>query len=480
MASGVVTYDAVVVGAGPNGLAAAVELQRSGCATLLIEAADTVGGAARTEEVTLPGFLHDIGSAIHPLGVGSPFFSSLPLASFGLEWVHPDAPLAHPLPDGTTAFLERDLDRTASALAEDGRAWTGMFGPFVDRWPTFAEHILRSPLSVPTAPGLMARFASLALRPTPSVARAFRGEAAQALLAGNAAHAGTPLTHPLTGAVGATLIAAAHAVGWPCPRGGAGSLTSALARYFESIGGTIETGREIQSISDVPAARVTLLALTHRQVAALDDSGLPERYRARLARWRYGPGAFKVDWALDAPIPWRDPAIARAATVHIGGTLADIVRSEAAPLAGQVSEHPFVLLAQPSLFDPSRAPTGKHTAWAYCHVPNGWTGDATPVIEAQIERFAPGFRDRVLARASWGPERLERWNGNLVGGDVNGGVLTLGQTVGTTRWMVPGYRTPRRDLYLCSASTPPGGGVHGMAGYHAARAALKYSLKLAE
>ncbi|MGB1656820.1 MAG: phytoene desaturase family protein [Longimicrobiales bacterium] len=472
------TYDAVVVGAGPNGLAAAVELQRNGCATLLIEAADTVGGASRTEEVTLPGFLHDVGSAIHPLGVGSPFFSSLPLESFGLEWVHPETPLAHPLPDGTTAILERDLHQTSSLLGDDGRTWTRMFGPFVDRWPAFAEHVLRSPLSMPRAPILMARFASFALRSTPGIARAFRGEAARALLAGNAAHAGTPLTHALTGAVGATLIVAAHAVGWPFPRGGAGALTGALARYFRSLGGTIETGHEIRSLEDVPRARVTLLALTHGQVAALNDSGLPDRFRARLARWRYGPGAFKVDWALDAPIPWRDPTVARAATVHIGGTLSEIMASEAAPLAGHVSERPFVLLSQPSLFDPARAPEGKHTAWAYCHVPNGWTGDATKLIESQIERFAPGFRDRVLARASWDTERLEQWNGNLVGGDVNGGVLTLGQTIGTARWGVPGYRTPRPDLYLCSASTPPGGGVHGMAGYHAARAALKHSLGL--
>lgn len=470
------TYDAVVVGAGPNGLAAAIELQRNGCQTLLIEAEETIGGAARTEEVTLPGFLHDIGSAIHPLGVGSPFFSSLPLSSFGLEWVHPPVPLAHPLQDGPSAFLERDLDVTASLLGADGPAWTRMFGPFVDQWSTFVDHVLRSPLSVPSAPMLMARFASLALRSTPAIARAFRGEAARALLAGNAAHAGTPLTHRLTGAVGATLIVAAHTVGWPFPRGGAGSLTSALARYFESLGGTIETGRTIHSLAEIPSARATLLALTHRQVASLQESGLPERFRARLARWHYGPGAFKLDWALDAAIPWRDPSVARAATVHVGGTLSEITVSERAPLAGFVSERPFVLLAQPSLFDSSRAPAGKHTAWAYCHVPNGWSGDATDAIEAQVERFAPGFRERILARSSWGTHRLEEWDTNLVGGDVNGGALTLAQTLGPSRWGLSRYVTPRRDLYLCSASSPPGGGVHGMAGYHAARAALTRSL----
>lgn len=470
------SYDAVVVGAGPNGLAAAIELQRNGCATLLLEAAETVGGAARSEEVTLPGFLHDVGSAIYPLGIGSPFFSSLPLESFGLEWVHPDAPLAHPLPDGPAAILERDLDRTAAALGDDGPVWAERFRPFVEQWPVFIEHVLRSPFSVPSDPLLMARFAPFVLRTTPQLARAFQSTEARALLAGNAAHAGTPLTHRLTGAVGATLIVAAHAVGWPLPRGGAGRLTGALARFFESIGGTIETGCRVRSLAEVPSARATLLALTHGQVAALEGTGLPPSFRRRLARWKYGPGAFKVDWALDGPIPWNDPAVKRAATVHVGGTLEDIVASEAAPIAGGVGDRPFVLLAQPSIFDPSRAPTGRHTAWAYCHVPNGWASDATEVIEAQVERYAPGFRDRVLSRATWTTERLQRWDANLVGGDVNGGLATLDQVAGPSRWGLPGYRTPRKDLYLCSASTPPGGGVHGMAGYHAARSALEHSL----
>ena len=472
------SYDAIVVGAGPNGLAAAIELQRNGCSTLLVEAAETVGGAARTEEVTLPGFLHDVGSAVHPLGVGSPFFSSLPLESFGVEWVHPDAPLAHPLHGERTAILDRDIERTAASLEDDGAAWVRRFRPFVERWDTFISHLLRSPLSPPRSPLLMARLAPLAMRSTPGLATAFRHNQARALLAGNAAHAGTPLTYALTGAVGATLIVAAHAVGWPFPRGGAGALTGALAGYFTSIGGVIETGQPVRSLAALPTARATLLALTHRQVADLEDSGLSASFRRRLGRWRYGPGAFKVDWALDGPIPWSDPAVARAGTVHVGGTLEDIVSSEAAPMAGTVSERPFVLLAQPSLFDHSRAPEGKHTAWAYCHVPNGWPGDATDAIEAQVERFAPGFKSRVLSRASWSTERLERWDGNLVGGDVNGGALTLNQTIGPARWGLPGYRTPRRDLYLCSASTPPGGGVHGMAGYHGARSALKHTFGL--
>ena len=469
------SYDAVVVGAGPNGLAAAIELQTNGCSTLLIDAADEVGGSARTEEATLPGFLHDVGSAIHPLGFGSPFFSSLPLDSFGLEWVHPDTPLAHPLIGSRTAFLEKSLEQTASALGEDGNAWTRRFAPFVASSKTFFEHTLRSPLSIPSSPILMARFAPLALKSTNRLAKSFKSDQARALFAGNAAHAGTPLSHLLTGAVGAALIVAAHTVGWPFPRGGAGNLTLALARYFESLGGTIQTGSRVTSLADLPSARATLMAITHGQVAALDDTGLPESFLRRLKRWRYGPGAFKVDWALDGPIPWEDPAVARAATVHVGGTLEEIAASELQPWSGRLSERPFVLLAQHTLFDRSRAPEGKHTAWGYCHVPNGWEGDATPAIEAQIERFAPGFQERILSRSSWGPKRLERWDGNLVGGDVNGGALTISQTLGPARWSLPGYRTPKAGLYLCSASTPPGGGVHGMAGFHGARCALRHT-----
>ena len=469
------SYDAVVVGAGPNGLAAAIELQTHGCSTLLIDAANEVGGSARTEEATLPGFLHDVGSAIHPLGFGSPFFSSLPLDSFGLEWVHPDTPLAHPLIGSRTAFLEKSLEQTASALGEDGNAWAKRFDPFVASSKTFFEHTLRSPLSIPSSPILMARFAPLALKSTNRLAKSFRSDQARALFAGNAAHAGTPLSHLLTGAVGAALIVAAHTVGWPFPRGGAGNLTLALARYFESLGGTIQTGSQVTSLAELPSAQATLMAITHGQVAALDDTGLPESFLRRLKRWRYGPGAFKVDWALYGPIPWEDPAVARAATVHVGGTLEEIAASELQPWSGRLSERPFVLLAQHTLFDRSRAPEGKHTAWGYCHVPNGWEGDATPAIEAQIERFAPGFQERILSRSSWGPKRLERWDGNLVGGDVNGGALTISQTLGPARWSLPGYRTPKAGLYLCSASTPPGGGVHGMAGFHGARCALRHT-----
>lgn len=410
-------YDAVVIGAGPNGLAAAIELARNRRSVLLLEANDTVGGSARTEEVTLPGFRHDVGSAIYPLGVGSPFFSSLPLHEHGLEWIHPDVPLAHPLDQGRAALLERDIDVTAARLGTDERAYHQLVGPFASRWPAFARGVLDSPFHPPRNPLLMARFARHAIRPTTTIVRTFQGEEARALLAGNAAHAGTPLEHRLTGAVGLSLMAAAHAVGWPFPRGGAGRLTAALASYFQSLGGVIETGRRVSSLEELPKSKVVLLALTFSQVADVVGSRLPDRHRERLSSWRYGPGAFKVDWALDGPIPWRASDVERAATVHLGGTFEEIAESERAPWRGAVTDRPFVLLAQPSLFDPTRAPEGRHTAWAYCHVPNGWAGDMTEVIEAQVERFAPGFRQRVLERSTHSPAQLERWNANLVGGD---------------------------------------------------------------
>ncbi len=468
------SFDAVVVGAGPNGLSAAIELQQRGVSVLLLEANDVVGGAARTEEATLPGFLHDIGSAVYPLGAGSPFFSSLPLDSFGLHWVHPETPLAHPLDPGRAAFLERDVDATARALGEDAEAYHRLVGPFVGRWQDFARHVLDTPLRPPRRPALMARFAPTALRPTTSVVRGFATAEARALLAGNAAHAGTPLEYPLGAAIGTTLMVAGHAVGWPFPRGGAGRLTEALAGCFTSLGGKIETGRRIGSLDQLPPTRATLLALTFRQVGRIAGERLPTSYARACASWRYGPGAFKIDWALDEPIPWADERVARAGTVHLGGTAEEIARSERTAWNGAAPERPFVLLAQPSLFDPSRAPEGRHVAWGYCHVPNGWDGDATEAIEAQIERWAPGFRERILSRAVWSPRRLEAWDANLVGGDVNGGAATLGQLLGPARWPVRGWRAGR-DLYVCSASTPPGGGVHGMAGFHAARAALRHT-----
>lgn len=465
--------DVVVVGGGPNGLTAAIELQRHGVSVLLLEANTVVGGAARTEESTLPGFLHDTGSAVYPLGAASPAFRSYPLHEHGLRWIHGDAPLAHPLDDGRAVVMERDLDTCARALGPDGPAWRRYVSPFASGWDALVEALLDDPLSIPSAPLLMARFAPHALLGPETLARRFSEEPARVLLAGNAAHSGLPLDRAPGGAVAMTLIAAGHTVGWPFPEGGAGRLTAALASYFLSLGGTIQTDARVDTLADLPDRRATLLALTFGQVARVGGSILPDRYRAALERWEYGPGAFKVDWALDGPIPWTSPETARAPTVHIGGTLDEIADAERAPWEGRTSERPFVLLAQPSLFDPSRAPPTRHTAWGYCHVPSGWTGDATAAIEAQVERFAPGFRERILERTSHGPAALESWDANLVGGDVNGGALTLTQTVGPARWRTGGWRTPVKGLYVCSASTPPGGGVHGMAGYHAAHAALR-------
>lgn len=465
------TWDAVVVGAGPNGLAAALELAGRGRSVLVMEAEPEVGGAARSGALTLPGFTHDLGSAVYPLGAGSPFFRTLSLEDHGLQWVHPEVPLAHPLDGGRAVLLHRDPASTATELGDDGAAWLRLVEPFARRWEDFAAEVLDRPLHVPAAPLLLARFGLAVARGASELARqTFRREEARALLAGNAAHSGMPLEHPGAAAVALVLAVAGHAVGWPVAAGGAGRLTRALRALLEARGGVVETDRRIASLAELPPRRTTFLDLTPRQVVAVAGNALPSRLRTRLRGWRYGPGAFKVDWALDGPIPWTAPGCARAATVHLGGTLDEIAPAERAPWSGRTADRPFVLLAQPSLFDPSRAPEGKHTAWAYCHVPNGWGGDATERIEAQVERFAPGFRDGILMRRAHAPADLERWNANLVGGDVNGGALTLGQTLARPSLLRPW--TLGEGLYLCSASTPPGGGVHGMCGYHAARAAL--------
>jgi phytoene dehydrogenase-like protein len=483
-------YDVIVVGAGPNGLSAAIELARNGVSVLLLEANATVGGSARSEQSTLPGFTHDTGSAVHPLGIASPFFSSLPLEEHGLEWIHATAPLAHPLDGGHAVLLQRELSATCESLGNDGAAYRRFVGPFVRDWDVFVKHALDRPTRVPRAPALMVRFGARALATTTRLTARFESEGAMALLAGNAAHAGVPLGNRLGGAVAVTLMAAAHTVGWPFPRGGAGMLSNALASYFRSLGGSIETSVRVTSLADLPASRAVVLGLTDAQVgrvlARTDDergrvSGCRVRGRTRrwLAAWRYGPGAFKVDWALDAPIPWTNESVRRSGTVHVGGTLSEIDIAEAAPWRGRVAERPFVLLAQPSLFDPSRAPHGKHTAWGYCHVPNSWDGSPAEKqtivdrMESQIERFAPGFRERILARAVNTPQSLEHWNANLVGGDVNGGALSVEQLLGPARWTRRPWTLSADGVYACSASRPPGGGVHGMVGYHAARAVLR-------
>jgi phytoene dehydrogenase-like protein len=468
-----VTYDAVIVGAGPNGLAAAITLARAGRSVVVYEANDVAGGGARSSLLTLPGFVHDDFSAVHPMAAGSPFLRTLPLAEHGLEWVHPSAPLAHPFDDGPPALLERSIGGTGDTLGADAAAWSDLLRPFADGWERLAPDIL-GPLSIPRHPLLLARFGLRAIRSARGLAEsAFDGERARALLAGIAAHGGVPLDTPASAAIGLVLAAAGHAVGWPFPRGGAGNLAAALVSYLRSLGGDVVLGERIDSLRELPPARATLLDLTPRQVLRIAGDRLPPGYRRALERFRYGAGVFKLDWALDGPIPWKDPECARAATVHLGGTLREIAASEAGLLAGRVPERPYVLLTQPSLFDGWRAPPGQHTAWAYCHVPNGSPADMTARIEAQVERFAPGFRDLILARHAMGPAELEARDANLVGGDKNGGAPLLGQLFFRPAVRLDPYRTPVEGLFLCSASTPPGGGVHGMCGYHAARSALR-------
>ena len=471
-------YDAIVVGAGPNGLGAAIQLARAGWAVLVLEQAATVGGAARSAEVTRPGFLHDLGSGIHPLAAASPLFRQLPLHAYGLSWVQPELPFAHPLDDGRAVALHRSLARTAEALGPDGPAYRRLLAPLVDRWPALLDEILQPLLHVPQAPLLLARFGLRALCPAALLARGlFRTDEARALWAGVAAHANLPLSAPGSSAFGLVLSVAGHAVGWPFPKGGAGQLTQALANYLRDLGGTIETGTRVENVDALPSARAVLLNLTPRQVLRVARHRLPHRYARRLARYRYGAAAFKVDYALSDPIPWAAEACRRAGTVHLGGTIDEIGSSEQAVAAGRTAAHPYVLLAQQSRFDPTRAPSGHHTAWAYCHVPNGSRAHPAGRIEDQIERFAPGFRDTILRRHVMGPQALEAWNPNLVGGDINGGALNLPQVVARPLLRWNPYRIPARThrgapLYLSSASTPPGGGVHGMCGARAAQAVL--------
>lgn len=467
------SYDALVVGSGPNGLAAAIVLARAGCSVLILEAEKAVGGGTRSAELTLPGFVHDICSAIHPMAVVSPLFRALPLGDFGLRWVHPLAPLAHPLDDGTAAILEHSVDETARGLGKDEGAYKALMGPLVEHADTLFPDIL-GPLRFPLHPLVMGRFGLHAMRSAVGLARGcFEGAAAKALFAGSAAHATLPLDQPFSSAIGLALTTVGHAGGWPCAAGGSQAIASALVGYFTSLGGEIELERRVRSLKELPPARAVLFDLTPRQIVRIAGESLPSGYVRRLERFRYGPGVFKVDWALDGPIPWRAPACARAATVHLGGTLEEIAASEAATCRGEHVEKPYVLVAQQSLFDRTRAPEGKHTGWAYCHVPHGSTVDMTAIIEAQMERFAPGFRDRILARSTMSPASFEAHNENYIGGDISGGVNDIFQLYNRPVTRLDPYSTPDPRLYICSSSTPPGGGVHGMCGYYAARTALR-------
>jgi phytoene dehydrogenase-like protein len=469
--------DAVVVGAGPNGLAAAIELARSGRSVHVVERAPEVGGGTRTAELTLPGFRHDVCSAVHPLAVGSPFLTSLPLGEYGLELVEPPTQAAHPLDDGTAAVLHRSLERTAEELGRDGGAYRRLVGPFARDWERLAAFVLAPP-RVPRSPLLAARFAAPAVAPAELFARArFRTPAARALLAGMSAHAMRPLSSAGTTAFGLVLLALGHACGWPVARGGSAAIAAAMRAYLESLGGTVEVDRDISSLAELPPARAVLFDVTPRQLLAICGDALPSRYRRALGRYRYGPGVFKVDYALMDAVPWSAAACRVSGTVHLGGTLEEIAAGEAMVARGGHPERPYVLVAQPSLADATRAPQGGHTLWAYCHVPNGSGVDMAEAIERQIERFAPGFRERVLARATRGPAHLEAENPNYVGGDINGGLASLRQTLARPTLSVNPYATPNPKLFLCSSSTPPGGGVHGMCGYNAARAALRGALR---
>jgi phytoene dehydrogenase-like protein len=468
-------HDAVVVGAGPNGLAAAIALVRGGRSVLLVEGRGTVGGGCRSAQLTLPGFVHDICAAFHPLGLASPFFRTLPLHEHGLEWVQPVVPLAHPFDDGSAAVLHRSITATATSLGYDGAAYRRLIGPLVRDWHRLVGSIL-GPLRPPQHPIALARFGVCAMLPARLLAEmAFRGEKARALFAGMAAHSMLRLEQAASASFGLVLATLGHLTGWPMARGGSQSIAEALASYFRSLGGQIVTGMRVESLDQLPVSRVVLCDVTPRQLLRIARDYLPALYCRQLRRYRYGPGVFKIDWALDGPIPWAAPECTLAGVVHAGGTLDEIAAAERAVWRGEHPDKPFVLVGQQSLFDPTRAPHGKHTAWAYCHVPHGSNFDMTERIEAQIERFAPGFRERVLARHTMTARDMQLYNPNYVGGDINGGVQDLRQLFTRPIISLMPYRTPARgvNLYICSSSTPPGGGVHGMCGYHAARAALR-------
>ncbi len=466
-------YDAVVVGSGPNGFSAGINLAQSGLSVLVIEGKDTIGGGVRSAELTQPGFVHDPCSAIFPLTLASPYLKQLPLEEFGLEWVFSPAEAAHPLDDGSAVTVTRSLDETADRLGGDGQAYRTLMQSIIDDWEAITEDLL-GPLPLPPKhPLAFVGFSLLAARPATNLARSyFKEEATRALFAGMAAHSILPLEQLGSGAFGIVLSALAHTAGWPLVRGGSQNLINALAAYYQSLGGEITTGNWIQRMEDLPRSRIVMLDVTPHQFSRIAGEQLSKRYLRQLSRFRYGPGVFKVDYALDAPIPWTAEECRLAATVHLGGTMEEIADSEREAWRGYHSDNPYVLLAQQSLFDPSRAPDGRHTAWAYCHVPNGSTRDMTAIIDAQIERFAPGFKDTVLARSTRTAVQMEEYNPNYIGGDIVGGSQDIRQVYTRPLPRIDPYRTPLENVYLCSSSTPPGGGVHGMCGYHAAQSAL--------
>lgn len=464
-------YDAIVVGSGPNGLAAAITLQQQGLAVLLIEGKDTIGGGLRSKQLTLPGFTHDVCAAVHPLAIASPFFNTLPLHDHGLKYLFPEFAAAHPFDDGTAAVLYGTVENTARLLGNDEQAYTRLIRPLVKDWPAIAPDVL-APLHFPAHPIKMARFGLNALTSAAFLGRQFKTREARGLWAGMAAHSIQPLSNLSTSAIAMVLLATAHGKGWPVPAGGSQAIANALAAYFLSLGGKIETGRYVKSLNELPSSKAVLFDVTPKQLLEIAGHKFSALYKWQLNRYRYGMGVFKIDWALDGQIPFIAPEARSAGTLHLGNTFEQIVASEQQSAEGKYPEKPFVLLAQQSLIDPLRAPEGKHTAWAYCHVPNGSERDMTEVIEKQVERFAPGFRDLIIGRHSMNTQQMQDYNPNYIGGDINGGIIDLGQLFTRPALRSSPYRTSAKGLYVCSSSTPPGGGVHGMCGYHAAKRAL--------
>lgn len=464
-------YDAVVIGSGPNGLAAAITLAQAGKSVAIYEAEPTIGGGARSAELTLPGFVHDVCSAVHPMALSSPFFRMLPLDQFGLRWIQPDAPLGHPFDDGTAVVLARSIEESATQFGEDADAVRSLIQPLVKSWDRLAETVLAPP-RFPRHPLALAHLGWNALRPATKLARSkFKNVRARAVFAGMAAHSMLPLENVLSGAFGLLMWATCHSVGWPFAAGGSQSLSNALAGLLRSLGGDIFTSRRVNSLAELPPTRAILCDITPWQFLQIAGGNISNREQRSFQSYRYGPGVFKVDWALDGPVPWNAPECARAGTVHIGGTLEEIAESERAPSQGKTAERPFVLFAQPSLCDSARAPAGKHTAWAYCHVPNGCGIDMLDRIEKQVERFASGFTKRILARSVMTPAEMQTHNANLIGGDIGGGSVEIRQF-----FFRPGvklYSTSLSRVFLCSSATPPGPGVHGMCGYFAAQRALR-------
>lgn len=467
------SFDAIVVGSGPNGLAAAITLQQAGVQVLLLEAKPTIGGGMRTAELTFPGFRHDVCSAVHPMAAASPFLRSLPLLNFGLTYIHPEVLAAHPFDDGTAAALYPSLDETAAALGADVAAYRHLFSPLVENWPNIDSHVLGPMLKIPRHPLALAQFGLKALQSGKQVASHFRTHEAKGLWAGIVAHSMIPLDALTSSAIAFVLTIAGHRGGWPIPKGGSQSIADAMGAYFQSIGGTIKTNREVKTLGDLPDAKAVLFDTSPKQLLEICGDALSVLYRWQLKRHRYGMGVFKVDWALSEPVPFRAEVARKAGIVHLGGTFNEIAQGERQVWEGGHPEKPFVLFAQQSIFDASRAPAGQHTGWAYCHVPNGSARDMTDAITSQVERFAPGFRDTIRVTHNIEAAHMEGYNANYIGGDINGGVVNLAQLFNRPALRFSPYRTSAKGIYICSASTPPGGGVHGMCGYYAAKQALK-------